>query len=350
MVPNKIIIDFERMKYPNTGLYHFCYQLGKSLSKQKNGEELSFYVPKNEIGCFGNSVQYVGQKAFHKFFMPFISRYTIFHAAQQGTDYFPFHRKIKKVLTIHDINFMHDATKSGSKKRTYLNELEKKIKCADAVVAISNFTMNDVLQYITIPENKRSVIYNGCNIEEIKDLISPDNIPSSSFLFTVGVIAEKKNQHVLPALLLNNDMTLVISGITGSESYKQQIIADAKKMGVENRVIFTGAISENDKQWYLKNCTAFVFPSISEGFGLPVVEAMYFGKPVILSSRTSLPEIGGKDAYYFTDFDPANMALVLEKSLAHYQANQPMESIKKRAASFSWDIAAKKYLDIYRRL
>ena len=142
----------------------------------------------------------------------------------------------------------------------------------------------------------------------------------------------------------------MISGITESEPYKQKIIAEAKKYGVENRVMFTGSVSENDKQWYLKNCKAFVFPSISEGFGLPVLEAMYFGKPVILSTCTSLPEIGGEVAYYFSDFDPTNMNIVLEKSLHHYSINQPMDLIKNRAVAFSWDDAAQKYLNIYRTL
>ena len=349
-MPDKIIIDFERMKYPNTGLYHFCYHLGKSLTQLANEEELSFYVPKDAVGGFGNKAKYIEQKSLHKFWMPDLSKYDIWHAAQQGTEYFPFNSKAKKVLTIHDINFMHDPCKSASKKTKYLRGLEKKIKNSDAVVAISNFTMNDVLQHIHIPGQKRFVIYNGCNIEEIPDLQMPQCPPASKFLYTVGVIAEKKNQHVLPCLLTNNDWTLVISGITESEPYKQKIIAEAKKYGVENRVVFTGAISENDKQWYLKNCKAFVFPSVSEGFGLPVLEAMYFGKPVLLSTCTSLPEIGGETAYYFNNFDPANMNSVLEKSLQHYMLNQPMDLIKTRARTFTWDDAAKKYLSIYKYL
>ena len=133
-MPNKIIIDFERMKYPNTGLYHFCNHLGNSLSRMKTDELLSFYVPGSFNGYFGKSVEYVEQKSFHKFWMPHTNKYNIWHIAQQGTEYFPFRSKAKKVLTIHDINFMHDAGKSAIKKAKYLKGLGKKINCSDAVV------------------------------------------------------------------------------------------------------------------------------------------------------------------------------------------------------------------------
>ena len=342
------MIDFERMKYPNTGLFHFCLHLGKALVANKShNNQLSFYVPESVNGCFGNEVNYVNQQAYHKLVFPGRSKYNIWHAAQQGTEYFPFGSKCKKVLTIHDINFMHDTNKSEHKKNNYLEDLSKKISHCDFIVAISNFVMNDVLRYIPISPDKRKVIYNGCNIEEQDVIKEPIGVPTSPFLYTIGVIAEKKNFHVLPPLLRNNNLRLIISGIVENEDYKQKIIAEAKKFGVHNRLTFTGAVSENDKQWYYKNCTAFVFPSLSEGFGLPIIEAMYFGKPTILSCKSSLPEVGGEHAYYFKNFDPDEMCEVLEKSLEHYTQTRPMELIKQRAKNFSWQQAAGEYLNVY---
>ena len=119
---------------------------------------------------------------------------------------------------------------------------------------------------------------------------------------------------------------------------------------MRDRVVFTGAVSENDKQWYMQHCLAFVFPSLAEGFGLPVVEAMYFGKPLLLSSLSSLPEVGGDIAYYFNNFEPAHMQQVLADSLQHYATTKPAEAIKARAQRFSWQAAAKQYLDIYHSL
>ena len=89
--------------------------------------------------------------------------------------------------------------------------------------------------------------------------------------------------------------------------------------------------------------------SIGEGFGLPVLEAMYFGKPVFLSRSTSLPEVGGDVAYYFGDFEPASMKEAFESGMHHYQCKHPNEKIIERAKSFSWKNAAEGYLNVYRK-
>lgn len=298
-------------------------------------------------GCFGRNVNYIRQRSFHKYYSPCISNFDVWHAAQQGTQYFPYKSSQKKILTIHDINFMHDGSKSAEKKKRYLSDLEKKIRHSDSIVAISNYVMNDVSKYIDIPEKKKNIIYNGCNIEDQKELHLPKIKVEGSFLYTIGVITAKKNFHVLPPLLRDNNMKLVISGMTDNTGYKQKIIEEAKKFKVEKRIIFTGAVSENDKQWYFANCTAFLFPSLAEGFGLPVIEAMYFGKPVILSNLTSLPEIGGDAAYYFNNFEPENMVHILKSSLVSFQNNQPENLIKQRAQSFNWRDTAQKYLSLY---
>jgi glycosyltransferase involved in cell wall biosynthesis len=89
---------------------------------------------------------------------------------------------------------------------------------------------------------------------------------------------------------------------------------------------------------------------LAEGFGLPVIEAMHFGKPVFLSKFTSLPEIGGDVAYYFDSFDGDSMRKTLDEGLQHYVQNKPQSAIQKRSQLFSWEIAAKEYLEIYRSL
>ena len=100
----------------------------------------------------------------------------------------------------------------------------------------------------------------------------------------------------------------------------------------------------------LKNCEAFVFPSISEGFGLPVIEAMYFGKPVILSTHTSLPEIGGSAAYYFQNFEPQHMQTVLYNALEDHRTNNRENEIKNRAFSLTGNNTASQYHEVYKKL
>jgi len=347
----KVLVDLERMKHPNTGLYHYCLYLGKHLAQLAPSEtKLYYFVPPSKKNYFGENVEYIKQRPFHKLHFPNSSRFNVWHATHQATDYFPFGSNARKVLTIHDLNYVHDKSKTEYKRKRYIKDLLKKVEQSDHIVTISHFVMNDLLQHVKIPAENRSVIYNGCNIEEHLAVAAPLIKPSRPFLFTIGVINPKKNFHVLPPLLLDNDWQLVISGVTDSNDYKEKILSEARKYNVENRVIFTGPASENDKQWYYKNCRAFVFPSIAEGFGLPVIEAMYFGKPVLLSTFSSLPEIGGDSAYYFKDFDPESMRLTLKESLAHYALHNPGELIKQRALSFNWKNTAQQYMEIYQSL
>lgn len=350
---NKVIVDCERMKYEHTGLYHYCLQLGLALERNKigNSEDVYYYMRQSNIGVLGSQANYIQQHSLQKFWLPSLRNHSVWHATYQATNYFPQRSNIKIVLTIHDINFMHDDSKVQFKRERELRKLQRKINRADHIVAISQFTLENVKQHLDLKNKIVSVVYNGCNIEELPSISPPLNKPSGKFLYTIGTITDKKNFHVLPSLLERNDYELIISGITQSEEYKQKIVDESIRYGVANRVTFTGAITENDKQWYLKNCEAFLFPSLAEGFGLPVIEAMYFGKPAILSTLTALPEVGGDAAYYFENFEASHMQTVLTESLAHYNGNEYMKKrIKDRADLFNWDKTAGQYLEIYRSL
>jgi len=348
MEKRMIVLDFERMKYPHTGLFHFCQNLGFSLQEsiETSSEELSFYLPAKERNFFGKNERCIIQQPWHKLVMPSLKNYSVWHSTHQDSDYFP--KNLPVVLTIHDINLLHNVNKSEQRKSQYIKALEHKIKLAKHVTFISEFTKNDVQRYIDLSDKPHTVIHNGCNIKAIEQLTTPSLSVSAPFFFTIGTIMEKKNFHVLPALLEGNDKHIIIAGITTSESYKQMILMNAKNLGVADRVHFTGPISENDKQWYLKNCLAFVFPSLTEGFGLPVVEAMHFGIPIFLSKYTSLPEIGGEVCYYFDSFNKIDMQHTIQQGLQHYSSTNTKEKIQNRAALFNWKKAATKYLEIYR--
>lgn len=345
------ILDCERMKYQFTGLYSFCLELGKALKNQiRRDENLSFYLPENRKGIFGNDDSYIIQRSLHKFFMPGTSGINVWHSTYQNSNYFPFKSSSKIILTIHDLNFLHEDVKPEKRKKI-LADLQRKIDRADRLVVISDFVKNDVKQHLHLNNTPVSTIYNGCNRPQIADPVKPSVIPVNPFIFSVGTINAKKNFHVLVPLLRDKNLSLVISGVNEQDDYRQKIIETATRFGVLDRLHLTGPISENDKTWYLKNCIAFAFPSFAEGFGLPVLEAMQFGKPVFLSDKTSLPEIGGAHAYYFRSFDPEQMQKVFEEGMVSYINNpSSAENIKIQAAKFSWEKTAKHYLEIYREL
>lgn len=349
MQPKQIFFDAERMKYPHTGLYHFCWNLGKALIRSCNApdEQLQLFIPEKERSSFPGIINATTVKPWHKIFLPG-TKADVWHATHQDTQYFPYHKKVPVVLTIHDLNYFNDPSKPASKKKAFLGLLKQKVNASDHLTFISRYTLEDLKKYIDINNKPHTVIHNGCNIVEIDDLQQPQHFPVRPFLFTIGTIATKKNFHVLPQLLACNDLLLVFAGITQDASYKQKILQEAKKHNVQDRIIFADAITENDKQWYYKNCEAFVFPSLAEGFGLPVIEAMYFGKPVFLSTATSLPEIGGDVAFYFTSFDKDKMQQTLESGLEQFERHDLSKATKARAEIFSWQNAAKEYLNIYR--
>jgi glycosyltransferase involved in cell wall biosynthesis len=323
-------------------------ELGKALVQEKTyHEQLSFYLPSSKMGVFGKDAVYRKQIGLHKYQLPSTDSYQVWHSLHQGSQYFPFRRSIPVVLTIHDLNFLHQPGRGAAYIKKSLAELQKKIDRADRVVAISNFVLEELHRNLQVNSAQTSVIYNGCNFSQL-DSEKPTRIPNKPFLFSIGTVATKKNFHVLPSLLKGNDYWLVIAGVTHEEDYLQKIKQEAVRYGVERRVIITGAIGDAQKQWYYQHCEAFVFPSIAEGFGMPVLEAMYFGKPVFLSTYTSLPEIGGSLAYYFTSFDPDEMRRTVEQGLQHYYQTSPQQALQNHALSFSWLAAARQYLSIYR--
>lgn len=346
-----ILIDAERTNYLHTGLYHFCTHLINTLAMHNRAGEyrLSTYAPEREHGLFSRNTSVVSQYSLHKFYQPFLAKYQLFHSTFQGSNYFPFCLKGKVLLTVHDLNFLHEG-RTLAKQKKCLGRLEKKLSRADSVVAISEYVKGNLLEYTSVAPEKVKVIHNGCNITPSAISEMPAHIPQKPFFFTIGTLTDKKNFHVLPAMLLKNDFELVIAGINQNADYKSKIEATAKELGVSDRVHIVGAINEAEKIWYLQNCTAFSFPSIAEGFGLPVIEAMHFGKPVFLSTLTSLPEIGGKEAYYFENFDPEYMSLKTMDALEDYRKNNKAKAIAQWAAKFNWDKTACQYLEEYERL
>lgn len=345
---HRIGLDFEKLKYPHNGLYTFCIQLGQRLLQLKaDDEQLCYYLPAG-FNEFKGDFKKMPYKWYHRYaFNP--SEMDIWHAVHQTGNVWPRKQAKKTILTIHDLNFLFEPNKSKAEKSRSLEAIQRQADETDRIVAISQFTLNTIQEYIKVPKSKCSIIYQGSEIKEFPGFDAPQYRPTVPFLFSIGMILPKKNFHVLPRLLEHNDYELLIAGKTQGD-YFRKIEEEAVKYGVSSRVKLLGSITDEEKYWYYKNCRAFMFPSVAEGFGAPVVEAMHFGKPVFLSDKTSLPEIGGDAAYYFKQFDNEHMQQVLEQGLAHYAANNPAGAIQQHAQKFSWDTNAREYMKLYRSL
>ena len=344
---NTIIFDCERMKYPNTGLYFFCDMLAEGLSEEslKHEEKLAFYVPKGLKNRWGAKYAYKIVHKIDRLFIPCNSNIKVWHTTYQLSSYIPNNKKL--VLTIHDLNFLYE--KKKSKQGKCLRKLQRIVDKADYIVTISETTRKDLLEHIDLKGKPIEVIYNGRNVYT-GDYVQPTEVPQRPFLFTVGTVLPKKNFHVLPCLLEDNDYELIIAGVRSE--YEERIMKEAVKFGVEDRVKIIGTIPEAEKHWYLLHCKAFLFPSIAEGFGLPVIEAMYYQKPIFLSDHTCLPEIGGEFAYYFnSEFNEAQMQAEFKQGMDDFEnGGIDKEKMKEHALRFSWKTAAKRYWEIYLKL
>ena len=349
----KIVFDCERMKYPDTGLYHYCLNLGRYLewNADPEKEQLYFYTPPGEQDWTAPRSRHLHQHPLHKFVFPPVSNFHIWHATYQNSRYVPMlNRKIRVVLSIHDLNFLYDEHKPPEKKQKYLRHLQGLIDRADVIVCISEFSRKDVLQHCDTGRKPVYVIHNGTNLLEKPALHEKSYRPRKPFLFSIGVLHRKKNYHVLLPLLQKNTMELLIAGKKEDDNYLSFLQQQSEELGVQDKLHVLGSVSEAEKSWYYNNCQAFALPSVSEGFGLPVVEAMSCGKPLFLSHQTALPEIGGDVSFYFNDFTAEHMEAVFHAGMRQYQVTGFREKIKARSLSFNWHKAARKYLDVYRSL
>lgn len=339
--------DSERMKYPNTGLYEYCAQLGRALGRNLRPEEaLTYYVPADlELACTAGHGTF-RQQSLHKAWMPRHRDASLWHCTYQQSRYLP-RWPVPKILTVHDLNFLYEPRSSRSISRN-VRRLKRNLARADHIVTVSRFVAGNLREHADPGATPIHVIYNGCEIDYDASFDAPRYRPSRPFCFTIGPTIPKKNFHVLPCLLRGNDYELVIAG-SAREPYIDTIRDEARRHDVADRLRIIGNVTNEEKFWYYRHCAAFVFPSIAEGFGLPVIEAMHFGKRVFLSNVTSLPEVGGDLAYYFDSFDPDAMSRIFERGMSEPDSEPRQRAIIEHAASFNWDVSACRHLELYRR-
>ncbi|MFH1005716.1 MAG: glycosyltransferase [Bacteroidota bacterium] len=341
-------IEMEKLSNLNSGLGQFCLHLGQSMVVENTKQiEPLFYLPIKRNNIFGNNFKYKTVFPIHKITGVRNLSCAVWHCTHQQSNYLPSDKKIKIILTIHDLNFL-DKYQNNIRKSLMLHSLQKKIDRSSVIVFVSHYTEKIVKENLDISCKKSTVIYNGNTLMTFPQSNKPDFMHDGEFILSLGIINPKKN--LVPLLFLLEHyplLNLVIAGIK-THPYAQKIVEEAKKMGVEKRLIMPGVVNDEEKYWLYMNCKSFVCPSISEGFGLPIIEAMSVGKPVFLSNCSSLPEIGGKEAYYWNSFEPEHMNEIFENGMHDFTSDsEKTNRLKQWANRFSWSNAAKEYHILY---
>lgn len=356
-----ILLDFERMEGLFTGFYYFNLHFGRSVLRlAPEHMEFSFFLVQSQFGMFGNDIHYESRRSYAKPKNGFLSffknnrprNYDIIHISDQHSRIKPVHKTSKIILTVHDLNYLVETSDPKAREDERMKH-QRILDMADHIVCVSNFSKKSVLENLDTKGKPVDVIYQGIELSEFETVDKPAYLPKTPFLFAMSNVLPKKNFHVLPCLLKGNNYELIISGIiehAPQREYIKVIMENARLHGVQDRVIITGPVSNEERQWYLKNCLAFMFPSIAEGFGAPPLEAMYFGKPVFASTHTSVPEVCGDAAYYFNSFEPSEMIRTFNEGMHHYETVRPLQKLKDRYNFFNWDKNVMQYIELYDKL
>jgi len=264
----------------------------------------------------------------------------------------------KCVVTIHDLIFLkYPQFYNFFDRKIYAHKFRKACENADKIIAVSECTKRDIIDFFGISNEKITVIYQGCDkvfkteipgeiLQKIKQKYSlPDR-----FLLNVGSIEERKNALlIIRALpLLKEKLPLVIVG--KRTKYTLEVEKEAERLGVKNRVQIFDKVPFEDLAPFYHLCEVFVYPSRYEGFGIPVIEAINCGVPVIAATGSCLEEAGGPDCLYVSPDDEKALAEAVEKFSDKDFRLRAVEKSREYVKKFSEEIQAEKLMECYKKI
>ncbi len=369
-----IYIDVSAAVHSRAGLGRYAECLARSLAKQRPGRFALFYnnsrrlwdltgldqIPSRSVPLGykpWRMAVWLGQMAGIGFDR-LLPDAELYHATEHLL--MPL-RSIPTVLTVHDLIFKLFPQHHKRLNCWFLNAaMPLFVRRANAIITISESSKRDLIQHYGTPAEKITVIYEAA---------APHFQPASPFtasqmrreyglpdrfLLTVGTIEPRKNlSRLLDALVrLRTDdphLHLVVVGTRGW--LYDEFFRKIRALGLEDSVHFPGYILDADLPAVYSAATAVVIASLYEGFGLPVLEAMACGAPVVSSQASSLPEIGGEAARYFDPLDIDDMTTTLRQVLADEELRAEMRAAGlEQAAKFSWERAAQETLAVYEQV
>jgi len=283
----------------------------------------------------------------------------VYHMPQNGIG---FSQEItcKKVVTIHDlIPYVMPETVGKGYLLKFLKEMPIIIDGSDGIITVSEFSKRDILKFFPIDESKIFVTplaadkkYMPLDKVHCKNFLEKAYNLTNPFLLYLGGFSERKN--VASAITafakiyndLNKNYDLVIVGDYKDPS--QKLVKLTNELKIESHVIFTGYVPEDHLPIFYNCCDTFIYPSFYEGFGLPPLEAMNCGTPVIASNLTSIPEVVGDGGILINPYDISEISQAIGNLLSNENLRSELSSKALiRAKEFSWQNTARSTLKVY---
>jgi glycosyltransferase involved in cell wall biosynthesis len=278
-------------------------------------------------------------------------------------DFIPPHRpSCKSVITVHDLAFLlypHFLTKESAR---YYGHIDQAVRWTDHIIAVSNSTKRDTTQHLGVPEDKITVVYEAASPifrpldkGEAQEQVRNRHGVEGPFLLFVSTIEPRKNVPTLLRALwqllecYKEDVRLVLAG--GKGWLFEDAFTLVEELRLDDRVHFVGRVSSEDLLYLYNAAELLAHPAFYEGFGLPPLEAMACGLPVIVSNVASLPEVVGDAGLLIDPHDIDELTVAMWRILNDSELRQEMRAKGFRQAErFSWERAARETLAIYRQV
>jgi glycosyltransferase involved in cell wall biosynthesis len=359
--------------YRQAGVSRFTEQLIRALQDRDTSARYSVFVNDTARGGFSDSTnmrfRYTRLPAarplvrivWEQTVLPALAaRLDVLHCP---VNVLPLATRCPAVLTIHDLTFLRYPERFRTERQRYLAVLTKmSAQRARWITADSANTKADVVDMLHVPPERIEVVYPGLEGDRFRPL-PPEQLAEfrrrkglpEEFILYVGTLEPRKNVERLVqaySLLRRGGLDrwpLVVAG--GRGWMFDHIFAEVERNGLVDHVIFPGYVdAEELPEWY-GAATVFVYPSLYEGFGLPALEAMACGTPVVVSNASSLPEVVGEAGLQVDPHRPDELAETLAEVLQSKDKREQMAAAGLRqAASFTWARSADQLMSIYRRV
>ena len=284
---------------------------------------------------------------------------TVFHGLSNELPVGIRYSKVKSVVSIHDLIFLrYPEFYSPIDRQIYRWKFQRACRIADKIIAISESTKRDIMTFFSVPEEKIAVVYQGCHpqfrqlaTDERKfEILEKYKLPHR-FLLYVGSIESRKNLllAVKALRLLPKDIHLVAIG--KATAYQAKVETYARQSNVESRLHIRNNIRFSDLPAVYQSAVVFVYPSFFEGFGIPIIEALSCGVPVIAATGSCLEEAGGPDSIYVHPDDDRELAdRILEVVDNKSEANRMIVAGKSYVERFDDERIASEIIRIYQAL
>lgn len=264
---------------------------------------------------------------------------------------------IKTIVTIHDLIFVrYPHLYSLWDQKVHFLKFKSAAKRADKIIAISEQTKRDIVEFLHIEPSKIEVIYQGCSHyfkenysrEELEITREKFNLPQQ-FILNVGTIEVRKNALQIVKALKNIDSTLVLVG--KETSYYQEIEKYCQQEGLGHQVVRLNDVSQKELAHIYQLATVFVYPSIFEGFGIPIIEALFSKTPVITTNSGVFPEVGGPHSIYVDPDDTASLSVALDRLLKNPMLCRKIADLGfEFAQKFTDSNLAAQWNDVYQKI